>query len=321
MERQLLGIHHITAIAGEPQQNLDFYAGVLGLRLVKLTINFDDPGTYHLYYGDGIGHPGTIMTFFPWPKAPRGRMGAGQVTATAFAVPKDALPYWVARLDEHGIAHRAFPERFGDQVLSFSDPDGLGIELIAAAGLHAERAWADGPVPAEYAIHGFHSATLTEAGYQRTAALLTETMGFRLVGEEGNRFRYAAHSGDAGAIADVVCAPEVRPGRVGVGAVHHIAWRAADGRQQESWRKELARLGYNVTPVIDRKYFQSIYYREPGGILFEIATDPPGFTVDETPEALGSKLQLPPWLESSRKELLAVLPPLRLPATVRTARG
>lgn len=313
MHKRIPGIHHITAIAGEPQDNLDFYAGLLGLRLVKLTVNFDDPGTYHLYYGDGIGHPGTIITFFPWPKAPEGRKGTGQVTATSFAVPRDAIPYWADRLDRHRIAHRKPAERFGEQVLSFSDPDGLNIEIIATPDIRPERAYTNGPVPPEYAIHGFHSATLTEAGYRKTAALLTDTMGFRLVQQEGNRFRYAAESGDAGGIADVVCAPEERPGRVAVGTVHHIAWRTADDKQQAAWQKELAGLGYDVTPIIDRKYFHSIYYREPGGILFEIATDPPGFAVDEAPEELGSKLQLPPRLEPARQELLAVLPPLRLP--------
>jgi catechol 2,3-dioxygenase-like lactoylglutathione lyase family enzyme len=314
LDKQLLGIHHITAIAGEPQENLDFYAGLLGLRLVKLTINFDDPGTYHLYYGDGIGHPATIMTFFPWPKAPKGRKGSGQVTATSFAVPRASIPYWVERLDQHRIAHSGPSERFGEPLLSFTDPDGLGIELVATPNILRDRAYVQGPVPPEHAIHGFHSATLTEAGYQRTAALLTETMGFRLVQQEGNRFRYAAHSGDPGTIADVVCAPEERPGRVAVGTVHHIAWRTADDQQQDSWQKELVRLGHDVTPIIDRKYFHSIYYREPGGILFEIATDPPGFAIDEDPEELGSRLQLPPWLEPSRQELLAILPPIRLPA-------
>jgi catechol 2,3-dioxygenase-like lactoylglutathione lyase family enzyme len=199
-------------------------------------------------------------------------------------------------------------------VLSCSDPDGLGIELIATAAPNAERAYSEGPVPVESAIHGFHSASLTESGYQRTATLLTDTMGFHLVGQEGNRFRYASAGTGAGAIADVLCAPEERSGRVAVGAVHHIAWRTADDGQQRAWQEELARLGYDVTPIIDRKYFHSIYYREPGNILFEIATDPPGFAVDEAPEALGSRLQLPPWLEGSRAELTAVLPPLRLPA-------
>jgi catechol 2,3-dioxygenase-like lactoylglutathione lyase family enzyme len=284
VDNALIGIHHITAIAGEPQENLDFYAGLLGLRLVKLTINFDDPSTYHLYYGDGIGHPGTIMTFFPWPKAAKGRKGTGQVTASSFAVPKHALPFWVGRVEENQVPHDGVSERFGEQVLSLSDPDGLGIELIASPNIRPDRAYAGGPIPPEYSIHGFHSATLTESGYQRTVALLTDTMGVRLVQQQGNRFRYAADSGDARAITDVLCAPEERPGRVTVGTVHHIAWRTAHDQHQDAWRNELVRLGYDVTPVIDRRYFHSIYYREPGGILFEIATDPPGFTVDETAE-------------------------------------
>lgn len=298
---KIAGIHHITAIAGDPQRNLDFYAGLLGLRLVKLTINFDDPGTYHLYYGDGLGHPGTILTFFPWPKAALGRHGTGQVTAIAFAVPKGAITYWTRRLPQH----RPF-ERFGERGLSFLDPDGLALELIATENVNAERAFSEGPVPLEYAIHGFHSATLAEEGHSRTAELLTRTMGLEFAGQKGNRFRYGP--------ADVLCAPEEPPGRVSVGTVHHIAWRTPNDEQQRAWREELARQGYNVTPVIDRKYFHSIYYREPGGILFEIATDPPGFTVDEALEDLGSRLQLPPWLEPARRELLSILPPLRLPA-------
>ena len=314
MDAQLFGIHHITAIAGDPQENVDFYAGALGLRLVKLTINFDDPGTYHLYYGDGIGHPGTIMTFFPWPKAPKGRKGTGQVTAASFVVPKGAIPYWIERLHGCGIAVSSPTERFGEQVLSFADPDGLGLELVASVNVASERVHARGPIPQEYAIHGFHSATLTESGYQRTASLLTDAMGFRLVQQEGNRFRYALDTGYPGAIADVVCTPRERSGRVAVGTVHHIAWRTPNDRQQGSWQKHLAKLGYDVTPIIDRKYFHSIYYKEPGGILFEIATDPPGFAIDEAPEELGAKLQLPPWLEPSREELLTILPPLRLPA-------
>jgi glyoxalase family protein len=309
VSNELLGIHHITGIAGEPQANIDFYAGLLGLRLVKLTINFDDPGTYHLYYGDGVGHPGTILTFFPWPKAPRGRKGTGQVTAISFAVPAGALPYWMTRLNEHRTPYGEPVERFGEKVLSFVDPDGLDVELIATASVRPERAYAEGPTPVEYAVHGFHSATLTVGGYQKSAELLTKTMGFRLLGNEGNRFRYGCGDG----FADVRCAPEEKAGRVAVGTIHHIAWRTADDRQQESWRQELARAGYDVTPIIDRKYFHSIYYREPGGILFEIATDPPGFAVDETPEALGTKLQLPPWLEAAREQLMEVLPPVRLP--------
>jgi len=314
MKKQILGIHHITAIAGDPQTNVDFYAGVLGLRLVKVTVNFDDPGTYHLYYGDGVGHPGTILTFFPWPSAPRGRRGASQVTETAFAVPENAIDFWAARLAERGVAFHGPFDRFGEPVISLADPDGLGIELIGTKTANQERAYRSGPVPLEFAIRGFHSATLTETDYQKTAALLTDTMGFKLAAQDGNRLRYAIDSGEAANVVDVLHAPDERHGRILAGTVHHIAWRTADDAEQLVWRRELSDRGYGVSPVMDRKYFHSIYYREPGGILFEIATDPPGFTVDESPEELGSKLVLPAWLEPERKQLEAVLPPLRLPA-------
>jgi catechol 2,3-dioxygenase-like lactoylglutathione lyase family enzyme len=314
MNKQILGIHHITAIAGDPQTNLDFYAGVLGLRLVKLTVNFDDPGTYHLYYGDGVGHPGTILTFFPWPHAPEGRRGTGQVTETAFAIPEQAVDFWAARLAEYHVAFKGPFDRFGEQVLSLSDPDGLGIELVGARVTRDDRAYAAGPVRLEFAIRGFHSATLMQADERKTTALLTDTMGFILVAQEGNRYRYAVDSGEAANLVDVLRAPDERQARVLVGTVHHIAWRTQDDEKQLAWRAELTRLGYGVSPVMDRKYFHSIYYREPGGILFEIATDPPGFSVDESPEDLGSRLVLPPWLEPERTELEGVLPPLRLPA-------
>jgi catechol 2,3-dioxygenase-like lactoylglutathione lyase family enzyme len=313
MGKEILGIHHITAIAGDPQRNVDFYAGVLGLRLVKLTVNFDDPGTYHLYYGDGAGHPGTILTFFPWPGAPKGRHGTGQVTHTSFAVPEGSTEYWSRRLTEHQISFQRPEERFGEELISFSDPDGMRIELISAANVSSERAYEAGPVPLQYAIHGFHSATLSEEGYQKTAALLTDILGFRQVQQERNRFRYAVASGEQGATVDVLCVPEEPPGRVAAGTVHHIAWRTRDDDQQREWLDEIGRLGYNVSPVMDRKYFHSIYFREPGNILFEIATDPPGFTVDEPLEQLGTKLVLPPWLERARPQLESVLPPLRLP--------
>jgi catechol 2,3-dioxygenase-like lactoylglutathione lyase family enzyme len=309
----ILGIHHITAIAGAPQENIDFYAGVLGLRLVKLTVNFDDPGTYHLYYGDGVGSPGTIITFFPWPQAPRGRRGTGQVTATAFAIPSDGTGYWSERLAQHGITFEASSARFGEPVISFADPDGMTVELIASAEVVTNRAYERGGVPLNYAIRGFHSATLTEEGYEKTAALLSETMGFKLTGQERNRFRYAVGSAQPGEMVDVLCAPEERRGTVLAGTVHHIAWRVSDDAQQSAWVQELIRLGYNVSPVMDRKYFHSIYYREPGGILFEIATDSPGFSVDESPERLGTKLVLPAWLEANRAHLETVLPALKLP--------
>lgn len=313
MSKQILGIHHITAIAGDPQTNLDFYAGLLGLRLVKLTVNFDDPTTYHLYYGDGSGHPGTILTFFPWPGAPKGRRGAGQVTETAFAIPENAVDFWVARLTARAVAFEGPFDRFGEKVLGFSDPDGMRVELIATATTDIGRAYEAGPIPLQFAIRGFHSATLSEADRGPTSTLLTDTMGFKLVARDGNRFRYAADSGESARLVDVLHVPQERHGRVLVGSVHHIAWRTADDAQQRAWLGELSRLHDGVSPVTDRKYFHSIYYREPGNILFEIATDPPGFAVDEAPEKLGSHLVLPPWLEPERARLEAVLPPLALP--------
>jgi glyoxalase family protein len=313
MSRQVLGIHHITAIAGDPQANIDFYSGALGLRLVKLTVNFDDPGTYHLYYGDGVGTPGTIITFFPWPNAPKGRKGTGQVTETAFAIPTGATAYWTDRLKQKGVAFRGPSERFGEEVISFPDPDGMRVELITSARTSTAKVYEGASVPVTYAIHGLHSATLAEEGHQKTAALLTDTMGFTLLHNKGNRFRYAIGSGEPGAIVDVLCSPETSRGSILVGTVHHIAWRTPDDAQQREWLTEVARLGYNVSPVMDRKYFHSIYFREPGGVLFEIATDPPGFTVDEPLQELGSHLVLPAWLEPNRAELEAALPLLKLP--------
>lgn len=313
MSKEILGIHHITAIAGDPQTNLDFYAGVLGLRLVKLTVNFDDPGTYHLYYGDGAGHPGTILTFFPWPSAPKGRRGAGQVTETAFAIPVHSLAYWTTRLSGRGVAFDGPFDRFGEKAIAFSDPDGMRIELVETSGAPDDHAYQAGPVPLEFAIRGFHSATITEADHRATAALLTGVMGFKLAGQDGNRYRYSADSGQPANLVDVISAPDERHGRVLVGTVHHIAWRTPDDAQQLAWLQELSNNHYGVSPVMDRKYFHSIYYREPGNVLFEIATDPPGFAIDEAPEALGSHLVLPPWLEPQRARLEAVLPPLRLP--------
>lgn len=307
------GIHHITAIAGDPQRNLDFYTTVLGLRLVKLTVNFDDPGTYHFYFGNDKGTPGSILTFFPWPDAPRGVVGSGHVTAIAFAVPTESLAYWRSRLSSHGVSVNHSDERFSETVLAINDPDGLPLELLASPLADPTSAWRDAPVDREHAICGFHSATLSEEGYQQTARLLTDTMGFSLVGNEGNRFRYQATGGGSGAIVDVLCTPAGRVGRLGTGTVHHIAWRTPDDAQQLQWRGELVRLGYNVTPVIDRNYFHSIYYREPGGVLFEIATDPPGFAIDELPEHLGERLMLPHQYEPQRSTLERVLPSLTLP--------
>jgi glyoxalase family protein len=307
------GIHHITAMAGDPQRNLDFYTTVLGLRLVKLTVNFDDPGTYHFYFGNETGAPGSILTFFPWPDARRGIVGSGQVTAITFAVPTGSLAYWRSRLSAQGVRVGDPRERFSETVLAITDPDGLPLELVASTQADPASAWHDAPVDREHAICGFHSATLSEEGYEQTARLLTDTMGFSPAGNEGNRFRFQTGGAGAGAIVDVLCTPAGRVGRLGTGTVHHIAWRTPDDAQQLQWRSELAHVGYNVTPVVDRNYFHSIYYREPGGVLFEIATDPPGFGIDEAPEHLGERLMLPRQYEPQRSELEHALPSLTLP--------
>lgn len=307
------GLHHVTAIAGEPQANIDFYAGVLGLRLVKVTVNFDDPTTYHLYYGDGHGHPGTIMTFFPWPGAYRGRIGTGQLTVTSFAVPDRSLPYWRERLRKRGVEFEETTSDFEEEMLFLRDPDGLQLELVSTPNAQPDRVWERGPVPTEYAVHGLHHVTLSESGYERTASLLTDTLGFKQIAKQGNRFRYAVTGSAPSTMVDLVCAPLGRPGWVAVGTVHHVAWRTATNPEQAQWRDTLKKLEYDVTPIIDRQYFHSIYFRESGGVLFEIATDPPGFATDETVEHLGTSLKLPPWLEKDRPELARLLPRVKLP--------
>lgn len=313
MSPRITGIHHITAIAGDAQRNLNFYVGTLGLRLVKLTVNFDDPFTYHLYYGDATGAPGTLLTFFPWRGVPPGRAGNGQVIRFAFAVPPSSLPYWEDRLRAVDVLFKRTEARFGDEVLSFSDPDGMGLELIATKDLGAASPHSENAIPERAAIRGFHSATIAEDGLERTASLLTDTMGFRAAGEERNRFRFTVDQGGATRIVDVLCAPDSPQARMGAGSVHHIAWRTPDDAQQAQWRAELAGLRYNVSPIMDRTYFHSIYFREPGGVLFEIATDPPGMDFDEPAGELGSSLKLPPWLEIQREEIERRLPRLVLP--------
>ncbi|HVM15015.1 MAG TPA: ring-cleaving dioxygenase [Egibacteraceae bacterium] len=313
MTAEPLGIHHVTAVASNPQANVDFYLSVLGLRLVKTTVNFDAPDTYHLYYGDEVGHPGTILTFFPWPNAPRGRHGTGQTSTVSFSVPQASLGYWKDRLAKRGVEVTAAFTRMDEDVVVFTDPDGLQIELVAHTGTDERPPWERGPVPGEHAIRGLYAVTMAEEGYEATADLLTETLGFRHVAEEANRFRFDVGSGGPGARVDVICQPDAPRGMVAAGTVHHVAWRAPDGDTQVTWRQAIVEDGLNVTPVLDRQYFTSIYFREPGGVLLEIATDPPGFTVDEDPEHLGSSLKLPPWLEGERDQIEQALPPLKIP--------
>lgn len=312
-ERTLQGIHHITAITADAQKNIDFYCGVLGLRLVKLTVNFDDPGSYHLYYGDELGRPGTVLTFFAWPGAHRGRIGPPQVTATVFSAPAAGIDFWFERLTKMSVAVAPGAQRFGERVLSFTDPDGMGLEIVGSVETLGQP-WSAGGVPTPHAIRGFHSATLSEEGYENTARLLTDVMGFKAAGNEQNRFRFRAGSGDGFAsLIDLVCLPDARQGGMGAGTVHHIAFRTPDDAQQAAWRQEISEMHFNVSPVMDREYFHSIYYREPGGVLFEIATNGPGFAVDQPADQLGRKLMLPPWLERHRAEIERILPVVKLP--------
>jgi len=321
MENKIRGLHHVTAIASDPQRNLDFYVGVLGLRFVKRTVNFDDPGTYHFYFGDRRGTPGTILTFFPWPRAQRGIRGTGQIEATAFAISRDSIGYWLERLKQQHVTAERTSARFDEEVIRLIDPDGLLIELIAVAAAVPPaniEPWPNSPVPAEHAIHGFHSVSAALEGYERTARLLTESFGYRLADESGNRFRFASPNESVpGRIIDLLCQPDTAMGRVAAGSVHHIAFRAKDEAEQLQWREHLVDLGYNVTPVIDRTYFHSIYFREPGGVLFEIATEPPGFTWDEKLEELGTHLRLPPWMESSLSQIEQILPRIQVPSRDR----
>lgn len=300
----LTGLHHITAIASDPVANVRFYTEILGLRLVKKTVNFDDPGTYHLYFGDETGTPGTILTFFPFEDARRGVPGIGQATAFAFRVPSGSLPAWRDRLQGFGASE--ITERMGERFLTCRDPDGFQIEFIESEACENARPWSASPVPPEIALGGFHSVTLTLEAAERTAQILESLLGARPVGLEANRFRHALGN----TFIDLLCLPAGRPGTGGAGIIHHIAWRTPNDESQAAARTDLIAAGFNVSPVMDRNYFHSIYFREPGGVLFEIATDPPGFAVDESPDSLGTRLMLPSWLESRREILEQTLPPL-----------
>jgi glyoxalase family protein len=307
------GIHHVTAIAGDPGRNVAFYTEVLGLRLIKRTINFDMPHTWHLYYADEAGNPGTVLTFFPWPFAARGKVGAGETSVIGLSVPPGALDYWEERLGQAGIPAGDRREIFGNPTLRLADPDGMGIGLVETDEAPASFAWSDGGVPEEYTIRGVFGVLLNVGDPQRSGAFLAEGLGYQLVGDEGGRLRYAAPGEAIGRYVDIVRASEAGPGFQGAGSVHHIAFRTSNDEEQGAWRRHLAEIGRPATPVQDRQYFHSIYFREPGGVLYEIATDGPGFTIDEPLETLGSELRLPPWYEPRRSEIEAALPPLGTP--------
>jgi glyoxalase family protein len=308
MSKQTMGIHHITAIVGHPQENVDFYAGVLGLRLVKQTVNFDDPGTYHLYFGDEGGKPGTIITFFPWANAYPGRIGDGQVGVTSYVVPKGAFGFWEQRFEKFKVLFTK-RERFGEEYLEFDDPHGLHLEIVEREEGELNT-WAFGGVTPEVAIKGFGGATLFSTQPSKTAELLEKVMGLEWVAKEGDFIRFRS-SADIGNIIDLKSTPMGR-GQMGVGTVHHIAWRAIDDEDQLDWQKYVAENGYGVTAVQDRNYFNAIYFREHGEILFEIATDPPGFAHDESVATMGQNLMLPQKYEQYRGQIERKLLPFKV---------
>ncbi len=296
----------MTAIAGAANRNLNFYTRVLGLRLVKKTVNFDDPGTYHFYFGNETGDPGTILTFFPWEGITPGRRGSGQVTETAFSVPPGSLSFWQTRLEQENILYNKPAQRFDEEYLTLIDPDGLKLELVARAD--ARLPYTGGGVGEEHAIRGFHGVTLSLEGHQPTAEILTEVFGYTLASEVVNRYRYVSADGQGAAVVDLVDLPAGQRGHVAGGSVHHVAFRVPDNETQLQYREQLLSRGLSVTPPIDRDYFMAIYFREPGGVLFEIATDPPGFTRDEPVETLGQSLKLPAQYESQRASIEQQLP-------------
>jgi len=305
------GLHHVTAIATDPQRNVDFYTRALGLRLVKRTVNFDAPDSWHLYYGDEAGRPSSLLTFFPWPDVPQGRPGAGMTGATAFSIPPEAMGWWHQRMQGLGIEVDAPVHRGDEDVLALRDPDGIVLELVAAEG-DTRSGW-DGvsDIPADHAVRGLHSITLSERLLDPTASMLTDLLGMDVSGDGSGRARFAMSEGGSGALVDVTAGASTRGFQAG-GTVHHVAYRAPDLETMASWRELLTEQGVPVTEIRDRRYFKSIYFREPGGVLFEIATDSPGFDIDEPLLELGRRLQLPPWLEPSREEIAASLPPIEL---------
>jgi glyoxalase family protein len=306
-------------VASDPQTNVDFYQHILGQRLVKTTVNFDDPGTYHFYFGDAIGTPGTIMTYFPWHHMKRGRLGNGETAATAYAISPDSVGYWQARLSKFGFAIGDRVNRFGAEVISIQDADGLQLELIVSDLPAAFRLWEDGPIPETHALRGFHSVTLWLDEVEATAQVLTDQLGYQYVGQEDNRYRYHSNPDSLGQYVDLLHRPGQSKGVFGAGSIHHIAFRSADDAEQLAYKQLLSANGLLVTDVRDRQYFHSIYFRTPGGVLFEIATDAPGFLIDEPFETLGQSLKLPPWLERQRSHIEQLLPGLRFKPVVKFA--
>lgn len=310
MENQILGLHHITAIADQAKKNVDFYTKVLGLRLLKKTVNFDDPGTYHLYYGDEKGSAGTILTFFPYEGARRGSAGTGMATNIAYSVPEGSFDFWIDRFEKYNVLYNKPSEKFGEKYLTFLDPDGLKLELVIPKSHDARTAWETEEVKAEVATKGFHGVTLTLRDIRQTAGVLTELLGYKLLEQSGHRYRYLNGNVAAAAVIDLVQLPNEARGIGGAGTNHHIAFRVKDEDVLLHFQKKISGSGLNITNKIDRNYFYSLYFREPGGVLFEIATDNPGFGIDEPWDQLGQRLLLPPQYEPRRTDIEAVLPKL-----------
>ena len=309
---RIKGLHHVTAIASDPQRNVDFYRNVLGQRLVKRTVNFDAPDTYHFYFADEIGNPGSVLTFFAWPEMRRGLRGNGETNAVAYNVPAGSLAFWQEHLKRNRVTLYPVEKRFGQKVLALEDPDGMRLELIETDDLPEIDFWEDGPIPQEYALHGFHSVTLWLEETQSTGELLTTQMGYQPAGQEEHRRRFTAEPNARGHTIDLLEGPEKPRARLGVGSIHHIAFRVPNDEGQLEYQRLIRKAGFNVTDVLDRNYFHSIYFREHGGVLFEIATDTPGFAIDEPLDGLGETLRLPEWFEPNRTAIEESLIPIKL---------
>ncbi|MEX1241762.1 MAG: ring-cleaving dioxygenase [Cyclobacteriaceae bacterium] len=310
MENRVSGIHHITAIAGNAKRNYDFYTGVLGLRFIKKTVNFDDPGTYHFYFGDKVGTPGTILTFFPWERIGTGRQGSGMATEIGYSIPENGLAFWHDRLKRSHVTMRDSGKRLGEEFLSFEDPDGLPLALIIPSTPDSRKGWETPEVDAAVATKGFHSITLSLSSIGGTAKVLTDIFNYTLLKQEGNRFRYITNAVENASIVDLLEVPGEGRGVNAGGTIHHVAFRVKNEEVLIGYREKVLGYGLNITPKIDRNYFFSLYFREPGGVLFELATDNPGFSVDEPVDQLGTHLKLPPQYEGSRAEIERVLPKL-----------
>jgi glyoxalase family protein len=309
MQQLITGIHHVTAVASNAQKNIDFYTGILGLKLVKKTVNFDGPSVYHFYYGDEEGSPGSILTFFPYQGLVNGRHGKGMLNTTSFSVATASLHFWLQRFKRFGVNYKQPQERFeGEVVVYFEDEDGLGLELVFN-DKDGRKGYTQGHISPEHSIKGFYNVEIWEEGYERTAALLTEQLDHKLISEKGNRFRFAAND-SPGSYVDILCSPDSMKGLAGSGTVHHIAFATPDKQTQAEVRLRIVKRMLNPSPVLDRTYFTSIYFREPGGVLFEVATAGPGFAVDEPAEHLGEALKLPPQFEEERAQIEKALPPV-----------